>query len=254
MAGYDFDFEIPARFREEARSWLRFFQKYGQLNNLQVRFHTSIFNHRIASIYVSVDGPLACMQLLHRLLPKQLIGYLLPRAGHKRLFSNVISPFIEANERGLRGITDLVFYVSGQINGIITGVTVPNLVFGSRFLEQMTLQRPRTREDRALQDIGNALDSFLTSRISREQAMIASDQSCESWFKARLGIPGNTRINFPDLLNRGKQVGLLTGREAYRFRLIHRARNRAQHRGQRIHAETARQMFFFIIRYLNAKI
>ncbi len=166
------------------------------------------------------------MQHLHRELPEIIIFYLQFSAHKQSNQKKVLTEFFYANQKGVTGITQMIFNTSNQINGRPTGPTITN-----DLRNRIEGANPRKREMKAIKNIITALDRWLLKKISNEQCMILCDQAIEDWLKGRLRAAKTDRRNFNVLRDDAVANNLITKMESYRLKRFHVARNKVQHRG-----------------------
>lgn len=247
MAGYDFSFEIPARYREDARNWLRYFQHYATTLNLKVSYRTRQVSRGRAEAYVTVDGPLPAMQHLNRQLPQAAIHFVRAVGKPTTLAKRVLGPFFEANANGVQRITEWVFEAVDDLRG-----KPAPLSMSANLLEKAEVKPPRSRVDQAFQTIVRTLDGWISGTFSPKDTVILCDQGMEDWLKARLALPVSSREGFHQVIDRAVQDGLISRMEAYRLRRFHSTRNRVQHRGGRVRARTVWSMLSYFVRLIDS--
>ena len=247
MAGYDFSFEIPARYRDDARSWLHYFQRYAAMFDLDVSYGTRELSRGRVEAYVTVDGRLPAMQYLYRQLPEGAIHFTRAVGKPTTLARRVIRPFLEANANGIEGITDTVFEHADRL-----GLEPAPLSMSTTLAETAVVRGPRSREGRAIQTIVRALDGWISGTLSPKDTVILCDQGMEDWLKARLRLPIKSKEGFPHVVARALENGLISRREAYRLLRFHSSRNRVQHRGGRVRTQTVWSMLSYCIRLIDS--
>ena len=253
MAGYDFSFQIPTRARDQARAWLHFVQDYAELRGmgLEIRHRTSKHPKGI-NVYVAVDGPLPQMQALAATLRQQVGPYAITHSGRISILEKVLFPFMNANDRGVRQMTDAVFETVRLVSGKRGIVRPTPLSMSVALMRQGAKRRPRKPSERAAGDVVRTVNQWVAGRLANGQAAVLCDQAIENWIKGRLGLPPKPRIDFPPLVRQATQRGLLTGREAMRLRRFHTFRNSVQHRGARASNRRVERMLACAIEVLNA--
>ena len=188
MAGYDSTFECPERYREDLRTWLRFFSRAAATTGLEVHFTTRKIGKRWVKAYMTVDGPLPAMQLLDRQIGAKAMEHL--RLGRHRLSraKHIVGPFMKANREGVEKISDLVFEVLEFIRttGVEFGTTHPTLA--PHVLKALEVKRPRSPKTRAIKRIVRAIDGYMSGEMSKSDTVILSDQSMLEWLKAESGL------------------------------------------------------------------
>ena len=253
MAGYDFTFECPERYRGELRTWLRFFSRAAAVTGLEVHFTTRKVRKRRVEAYVIVDGPLPTMQLLDRQIGAKALEHL--RLGRHRLAraKHVVGPFIKANREGVGKISGLVFEVSEflRTTGVAFGTTHPALA--PHVLKALEVKRPRSPKTRAIQRIVRAVDGYRSGQMEGSDVVLLSNQGMLEWLKAESGVDPNFRGNFHAVVEHAVQQSIVTGREGYRLRRLHATRNAVRYGRRKPMAKSVRSMLGFHLDLVNRR-
>jgi len=238
MAGYDFSLKVPRRQQVILREALQTVRQHMHLRDLEFTFRTKRLNGTI-EVYCKVDGGLDEMQVADEQLPQFIDGHyrsLKVRIGAARarqVLAEVLLPLIEANAKGVRMITGAIFELADLAGGVATSLARDH---------RLTEATRRHLVPRCLRDAARTFDEALRDyRVRRRQpkdALIAFDHSFEIALKEACAIPRRPRCDYPQVLEKAVQSGVLTKREAYRLRLFHRARNRCQHEGRPAYSRT----------------
>lgn len=253
MAGYQFVFKYPPCFQEEADQWLRFFARTADVFNLCTTYKDKKPKRDSARVVISIDGPLPALQHLHRSLPAQALIFLRATASTpsqaRKITQHLVSPFMEANEKGLCTITDLVFKTAMDFHG-----EVADLAVSTELLQFNGEQSPETRERKVIRSIVDALDQWLAGAITKEAALILCDQAMETWLKTKLEIAPRARISFPEVLSATRDKRLLQDSEVRTLSHGHAERNRVQHKGELTDEETLVNMVSCSFRIIDRKM
>jgi len=251
VAGYDFTFYCPKRFRKDAQAFLRFFCAAASRMGLDAKFRTYVRPRRRVECYVQVDGHLGTMQTLDKGIGRISLTYIRALGRPLALSDRVVLPCLKANREGVRGITDLISEDVRTFRRM--GFTAAQSAFSvsSEVQEKANLIEPVNRLDRAVKTIVELKVAWFSEGEPNERVVILADQAMEDLLKARLGLPERTSRGFGAVVELAKENGLLSPWEAYRLRRFHKTRNRAQHRGGRVVDSTVRSMLELYIRLLN---
>ena len=244
MAAYDFIFEYPQRFHNEAKHWLHFFVKTANAKHLSCYYRAVHVSSRKLQCLVEVTGSLSMMQTFERELKSHIDAYLNAVQRPSRVSQYIIESFVQANSNGVTRITKALakFVYAFRYYGLV-GMTP--LALSPDLHLAVHRRSKRKAHHHALSALTSAKDKWISGVIAKEMAVILSDHAIEQALKVKLNIPANTRTNFPDLLGRALASKLISGREAYRLKRLHRRRNKVQHAGARADRRTAWSMFKF---------
>ena len=253
MAGYDFTFECPERYRGDLSTWLRFFSRAAQVEGLEIHFTTRRVGKRRVEAYVTVDGPLLPMQFLERQIGVKALEHL--RLGRHRLdrAKHVVGPFIKANREGVGEISGLVFEVSELLRTTGVAFVTTHPALAPHVLKALEVKHPRSPKTRAIQRIVRAVDGYMSGQMEGADVVVLSNQGILEWLKAESRLGEGFRGSFPDVVQRAVRQSVVTGREGYRLRRFHTTRNAVRYKGRRPSAKTVRAMLGFHLDLLNRR-
>lgn len=246
MAGYDFEFEVPARYREAAQQWMKSFKRLARSLALDVHYSTNLTGQGQAQIYVTVDGSLYAIQHLHRRLIHDALQYAV-MSDKAKIMGKILPKFVVAYKEGVCHITDEVFEVASMF-----GSDAAHLIVSKELLARA--EGCRTRLNKSIQTIVQAMDNWAIGELSGENTVILCDQGIEDCLKALLELPSSSRDGFRDVLDKALKKGIISRMEEYRLRRFHETRNRVQHRGGRVRSETVLSMLSYCFRLVDQKL
>jgi len=243
MAGYDFSLTISNSYNGMLKDWLKKYRRIAKKYNLDISYRIKSSTKNKIELYVTVDGKLWAMQHLDRTLPELIVSYIQFSSfkANKPLFV-----FYQKNKEGVNGITNMIFSISSDLKGRPSGAVLPNSLS-----DKIDLRNPRKRDIKAIKSMIDTLDNRLLGRISNKQTIILIDQAMEEWLKSKLNLPKNNRENFPILLEKVLERGIVNKKEKYRLSRFHKSRNGVQHRGKKAYPKTIFSMFQYYVYFLS---
>jgi hypothetical protein len=93
MAGFDFEYDVPLRYRDDAKQWMSFFQRLAKEYNLDVAYRITDKTARIVNIYCAVAGQRFAIQQLERSMQRESFTYALARGREATIRRQLLSPF-----------------------------------------------------------------------------------------------------------------------------------------------------------------
>lgn len=251
MAGYDFTFECPERYRGDLRTWLRFFYRTAAGEGLEAHYSTRKIGKRRVEAYVTVDGPLPTMQLLDRQIGAKALEHLVLGSHRLARAKHVVGPFIEANREGVQRISDAVYDLTELMRSKGFSAGMAHTALAPHVLKALEVKRPRSPKTRAIQRIVRAVDGYASGQMDGSDVVILSNQGILEWLRAESGLGAAFGGGFPAVVSHAAQQRVITGREGYRLRLFHSTRNAVRYRGRRPSAKTVHAMLELHLDLIN---
>jgi hypothetical protein len=253
VAGYDLTYEISRGAAGGTKAWLTFFRRTATSLHLDVSYRLKSSGRSIR-VRITIDGPLIMIQHLDRRLGNEVFSFLKGRGFNRRILDGVLSPFLREHKKGALRAAQAIQESTALLQSRGATVRTRPLTVSAAFHKRSWLRRPRSREDRAVAAISQAIDGWLRGVLSRERVAILADQTMEEWLKAICIVPEKSRMGFVDVLKTALGNDLVTQMEAYRLRTYHRIRNRVQHRGGRLSEGTLMNMLDYYVKRMNNRI
>ncbi len=253
MAGYDFEFEVPKRYRAVAQQWMKSFKRLARGYNLDVHYSTKITGRGQAQINATVDGSLYAIQHLYRRLVGEVARYAMMNDQTSEMRKYILPKFILAHRESVYQITDDISRLSDMLESynFVDVTPLSDLSVSKNLLARA--EGRRTRLNRAIQTIIQTMDKWSVAELSGEDAVILCDQGMENWLKALMEVPLSSRDGFRDVLDKAIGKGIISRMEAYRLRRFHKTRNRVQHRGGRVRPKTLFSMLSYCSKLVDQK-
>lgn len=216
MAGFDFTFRCKGGSVLLGRALLRRAQRLATNFDLKFRYRATP-----SGWYVTVNGPLPCMQALIHPMVVQFLpfadGFQKPKSRSQR--RRVIEQLVNEYCGGLLNIQKMIEDISHKVGG-----TPKSYFFNEGSATHLSAQ---------LREFERLLILFHNGLVSASEFAEGAHTITESVLKACLP-PNERRSSFADLLNRVAQItGLVPDHKQALLRLKDR-RKMAKHRGQRV--------------------
>lgn len=247
MAGYELSFKTESKYRKESQKFCQYLQSIYKMYDLEFHYKTKIISNEL-EVHIQIDGNLPAMQHLYRISDDIFQYYLHFVNKGKDVLNNIIIPFLENNKKGLSLITNTVYQISRYVGGKPNPFSVP--------VKILKMSKSSCRGHRRSQFIKATLsyfDLWYQGKLNKNNTVILFDKVMENLLKQKVGIPQNSKIKFPDLLERALSAGIITKKEKNKLAKYHVIRNKIQHRNKSIKTETFESMLEFIIQFIMNK-
>ena len=126
----------------------------------------------------------------------------------------------------------------------------PHAIFAN-LAEKERLKGHHSAEGRAIRTLSRAMNGWSSGSLSSLDVVVLCDQSLEDWLKARLKLSSWSTQDFPTLLEKAVDKGLITRLEAVRLQKLHHARARARDEGSVIAVNEVEAALEFCIQLLE---